>query len=65
LRPRSEWEIDEYLKRKTDDPQTIKEIKQKIVEINQVNDLKFAESWVSSRRSLKNTSKYRLTQELR
>jgi regulatory protein len=65
LRPRSEWEIDEYLRRKTDQVEVRDEIKQKIADINQIDDQRFAESWVASRRSLKNVSRYRLTQELR
>ncbi len=65
LRPRSEWEILQYLKRKTDNEETRDDVMQKVGEINQINDLAFAESWVNSRRALKNTSKYRLIQELR
>jgi regulatory protein len=65
LRPRSEWEIDEYLRRKTDQVEVRDEIKQNIADINLIDDQRFAESWVASRRSLKNVSRYRLTQELR
>ena len=65
MRPRSECEIDQYLKKKTDNQETIAAVKEKVAQINQINDRAFAESWVNSRRSLKSTSKYRLAQELR
>lgn len=64
-RPRSQWEIDDYLKRKKEDPETIEKILNKLTERSLVNDLAFAESWVENRRLLKNVSKRRLQQELR
>lgn len=64
LRPRSEWEINTCLAKKTDNQEVIEEIKLKLAGLSQINDEAFARSWVNSRRSLKLTSKYRLRQEL-
>jgi regulatory protein len=64
LRSRSEWEIDEYLHKKTSDDQVIERIKEKVRGLKQIDDLAFARSWVSSRRSLKSVSRRRLRQEL-
>ena len=65
MRPRSEWEIREYLKRKNYDPAPIDTILNKLSISGYVNDLKFAQAWVANRRLLKSTSQRRLIQELR
>jgi len=64
-RPRSEWEVQDYLKRKKHDPDFIEQVVERLKERNFINDAAFAEAWASSRRLLRLTSKRRLTQELR
>jgi len=65
FRPRSEWELRDYLKRKKQSPAVIDKILNKLSESGYVDDKKFAARWVESRRLLKPTSRRRLTQELR
>lgn len=64
-RPRSEWEIRDYLKRKEYDPEIAEQVIGKLNERGYINDENFARRWVESRRLLKATSKRRLSQELR
>lgn len=63
-RPRSVWEMQQYLKRKSYDDNTISKILNKLSKRGLLDDKKFAESWVASRRILKPVSKRRLSQEL-
>jgi regulatory protein len=65
IRQRSEWEIEMYLKRKEVDAAAAKEIIQRLRNLNLLNDLDFARSWVANRRALKSVSKRRLALELR
>jgi regulatory protein len=64
-RPRSEWELRDYLKRKEYEPVVQDEVISRLREHGYVNDADFAKRWVESRRLLKSTSKRRLAQELR
>lgn len=64
-RPRSEWELRDYLKRKDYDEDVITQTLNRLSERGYVNDLDFAQRWVATRRLLKSTSKRRLSQELR
>jgi len=64
-RPRSEWELRDYMKHKDYDEVVIAQTIERLNERGYVNDLDFASRWVASRRLLKNTSKRRLSQELR
>ncbi len=64
-RPRSEWEIREYLKRKEYDPELIDQQVDRLYKSKWLNDLDFARRWVENRRLLKSTSKRRLHQELK
>lgn len=64
-RPRSQWEMEDYLKRKDYDRETIEVIIERLLEANHLNDYRFAQQWVASRRLLKNTSQRRLWQELK
>lgn len=64
-RPRSVWEMEQYLKRKEYDQEVIEQTLNKLSKKNYLDDKAFATAWVASRRLLKNTSKRRLTQELR
>lgn len=63
-RPRSEWELRDYLKRKEYEPPTIDTILNKLSNKGYVNDTAFATAWVASRRALKPTSLRKLRIEL-
>ena len=65
LRPRSIWELQDYLKRKQVDEVSSKEILNKLSDVGLLDDEAFARSWVESRRLLKPSSKRRLSLELR
>lgn len=64
-RPRSEWELRDYLKRKDYSSENIDTILNMLSDRGYVDDTNFALRWVENRRLLKSTSKRRLTQELR
>jgi len=64
-RPRSRWELEDYLKRKDYEQEIIEKTLNKLSDAGYVDDLKFAQAWVRTRRLLKPTSKRRLQQELR
>lgn len=64
-RVRSEWELRDYLKRKDYDEDVRDIIVERLQERGYVNDFEFAKRWVENRRTLKATSKRRLSQELR
>jgi regulatory protein len=63
-RPRSTWEMEQYLMRKGYEDNIINKILNRLSNRELLDDKKFAESWVASRRLLKNVSKRRLLQEL-
>lgn len=65
LRPRSRWEIEMYLKRKSTPLPLQEKILNKLSEFGYVDDAKFSRSWVESRRLLKPTSRRRLRLELK
>lgn len=65
LRPRSMWEMEQYLKRKKASPALAKTILNKLSINGFLNDEAFANSWVANRRLLKPMSRRRLLQELR
>lgn len=64
LRPRSEHEIQQYLRRKTDDEALRERVKDLLKNLGYVDDEKFARSWIQHRILLKPISKVRLKQEL-
>lgn len=64
MRPRSEWEMQMYLKRKEADKATADEVVRRLRDLNMLSDLDFARSWIATRRLLKSTSKRRLRMEL-
>lgn len=64
-RPRSKWEIEDYLKRKNNEPEEITKVVSKLADRGYINDLDFAKRWVENRRLLKATSKRKLQMELR
>ncbi len=64
-RPRSEWELRDYLKRKDYDEETTDQTIDRLRKRGYVNDKEFAQRWIENRRLLKATSKRRLRQELK
>lgn len=64
-RPRSRWELEEYLRRKDSPDPLSQQILNKLSENGYVDDLAFARLWVENRRLLRPTSRRRLIQELR
>ncbi len=64
-RPRSEWELSFYLKRKEYPEKIIQQTLVRLRERRYVDDMSFARAWIANRRLLKSTTKRRLTQELR
>ncbi|HEX5798082.1 MAG TPA: RecX family transcriptional regulator [Candidatus Saccharimonadales bacterium] len=64
-RPRSRWEIEDYLKRKNYKPEEVEKIIKKINKKGYIDDLSFAKRWIENRRLLKSTSKLKLRMELR
>lgn len=64
-RPRSEWELRDYFRRKEIDEEAAGQILQRLKNFGYVDDAAFARSWVENRRLLKPMSKRRLTLELR
>lgn len=63
-RPRSEWEIREYLRRKEADKEQIESILNTLSIRGYIDDADFARRWVESRRLLKPTSRRKLRSEL-
>ncbi len=64
-RPRSKWEVEQYLLRKGHNDNTVSITLSRLSDIGYIDDLKFAESWVRSRRALKHVSKRKLIDELK
>lgn len=64
-RPRSEWEIRDYLKRKDYEDEVVEKTVSRLSEAGHVDDLDFARRWVENRRLLKSTSRRKLQLELR
>jgi regulatory protein len=64
-RPRSRWEIEDYLKRKKYEPQETEQIISALDKKGYIDDLDFAKRWVDNRRLLKPISKRKLILELR
>jgi regulatory protein len=65
MRPRSLWELDDYLRRKQVEEPVADNIKERLLRVGLLGDLMFARAWVANRRLLKSTSKRRLVQELK
>jgi len=64
MRPRSEWELQDYFSRKQVNEVAADQIIERLRGLDLLNDTTFARSWVESRRLLKPTSKRRLKLEL-
>lgn len=65
MRPRSVWEMQQYFMRKKVEEPVAKEIIDRLLAIDLLDDRKFAEAWVANRRLLKPTSRRKLQLELR
>jgi regulatory protein len=65
LRPRSTWEMEQYLRRKDCQPVPAKKILSRLSDMGLMDDEAFARSWVANRRLLKPMSRRKLLQELR
>ena len=65
IRPRSEWEIESYLRRKGASPTLLSATLSKLSNVDLINDSKFAEAFVRDRRLLRSTSRRKLILELR
>lgn len=63
-RPRSTWEVEQYLKRKSYETDIIKTIVERLQDKGYLDDAAFADAWVRNRRLLKSRSKRKLHQEL-
>ncbi|MDB5182146.1 MAG: regulatory protein RecX [Candidatus Saccharibacteria bacterium] len=64
-RPRSEWELRDYFRRKEIDEEAGELILDRLKNFGYINDAAFARSWVENRRLLKPISRRRLIMELR
>lgn len=64
-RMRSTWEIRDYLARKGYDEEVQAQVIERLVRMGLINDYEFALQWVSSRRSLRLSSRRKLAMELR
>lgn len=65
LRPRSMWEMEQYLRRKNVGEPEAAKILSKLSNIDLLDDAAFARSWVENRRLLKPISRRKLVQELK
>lgn len=65
MRPRSRWEVQFYLERKEASPALTGQILNKLSNIGLLDDVKFAQAFVSDRRLLRPTSRRKLMLELR
>lgn len=65
MRPRSEWELKDYFRRKGIDDEAAKQVTERLRDLGLLNDLAFARAWLANRRLLKSTSQRRLKLELR
>ena len=63
-RPRSAWELRDYLKRKDYDEEVSAHTMQRLQDRGYVDDADFARRWVETRRLLRSNSQRRLRQEL-
>jgi regulatory protein len=65
MRPRSEWELQTYLKRKNVEEPVAKQITERLQNARLLDDLAFARAWVNNRRLLKSISQRKLRLELK
>jgi regulatory protein len=65
MRPKSKWEVEEYLKRKNASPTLIEIILNKLSIIGLIDDKKLAQAFVNDRRLLRPASRRKMVMELR
>lgn len=65
MRPRSQWELEAYLKRKGVEEPVAEVIIERLQRVGLLDDLAFARAWVANRRLLKATSVRKLKLELK
>lgn len=65
MRPRSEWELRTYLRRKAIDEPLVQPIIDRLASLDLLGDKMFAQAWVANRRLLKPTSTRKLQLELK
>jgi len=65
MRPRSEWEMTTYLRRKEVEEPVAEDIMRRLKAVGLLDDLAFGRAWVANRRLLKSTSKRKLQLELK
>lgn len=65
LRPRSVWEVQDYLRRKDIKEHTSQSILNRLSNIGLLDDREFAARWINNRRLLKSTSRRKLQLELK
>jgi len=64
MRPRSEWELADYFRRKGIDEDAARQVTERLRKLDLLNDAAFARAWVVNRHLLKSVSKRRLRLEL-
>jgi len=64
-RPRSEWEVNKYLRQKGCEPQVSAAVIAKLRSLNYLDDLSFAQIWTRSRLESRGYGPRRVEQELR
>jgi regulatory protein len=65
MRPRTEWEIEFYLERKSASPPLVESILNKLSNIGLIDDRKYAQAFVNDRKLLRPASRRKITAELR
>jgi regulatory protein len=65
MRPRTEWEIEFYLERKSASPPLVESILNKLSNIGLIDDRKYAQAFINDRKLLRPASRRKITAELR
>jgi len=65
IRPRSRWEVEQYLRRKDAAPADIEHVVVYVTDLGYLDDLTFAKAWVESRQATAPRSRLKLAAELR
>jgi regulatory protein len=65
MRPRTDWEIEFYLERKSASPPLVESILNKLSNIGLIDDRKYAQAFINDRKLLRPASRRKITAELR
>lgn len=65
IRPRSAWEVEDYLRRKKAEPELAASIINKLEKLDLINDEAFARAWIENRKLLSPRSHRKLVAELK